>query len=41
MVLSRTDFGKYLKSSLTLSNVGYMLENGMLTVLELVGKDSG
>ena len=41
MVLSRTDFGMGWKLSQTLSNVGYMLENGMLTVLELAGKDFG
>ena len=41
MVLNRTDFGKCWKLSQTLSNVGYMLENGMLTVLELVGTDFG
>ena len=41
MVLNRTDFGKCWKLSQTLSNVAYMLYNGILTVLELVGKDFG
>ena len=36
MVLNSTDFGKCWKLSQTLSNVGYMLDNGFLTVLELV-----
>ena len=41
MVLNKTDFDKCQKSSQTLSNVTYMLGNGFLTVLELVGKDFG
>ena len=41
MVLNRTDFDKYPKSSQTLSNVTYMLGNGFLTVLELVRTDIG
>ena len=39
MVLNRTDFGKCGKSSQTLSKVAYMLQNGIPTVLELIGKD--
>ena len=41
MVLNSTDFGKCWKLSQTLSNVAYMVYNGILTVLELVGTDFG
>ena len=41
MVLNRTDFGKCWKSSQTLSNVAYMLQNPILTVFELVPTDFG
>ena len=39
MVLKRADFGKFKKSSQTPWNVSYVLENGFLTVLELIRKD--
>ena len=41
MVLNRTDFGKCGKSSQTLSKVAYMLQNGILTVLDFVPTDFG
>ena len=39
MVLKRADFGKFKKSSQTSWNVFCVLENGFLTVLELIRKD--
>ena len=41
MVLKRADFGKCEKSSKTLGNVAYLLENSFLTVFGLVRNDSG
>ena len=38
MVLKRVDFGKFKKSSQTPWNVSHVLENGFLTVLELIRK---
>ena len=40
MVLKRADFGKCEKSSQTLLNVAYLLENEFLTAFGLVRKDS-
>ena len=40
MVLNMADFDKCQKSSQTLRNVAYMRENGFLTVLGVVRKDS-
>ena len=39
MVLKRADFSKCDKSSETSWNVSYVLENGFLTVLELIRND--
>ena len=39
MVLKRADFGKFKKSSQTPWNVSYVLENGFISVLELIRKD--
>ena len=41
MVLKRADLGKLEKSSQTLWNVAYLVENEFLTVFALVRKDSG